>query len=67
MGQNEAIAKAEKILAKSGVDISTFLNYCVAKDKSFLKMPDTIKEQFYDSFDKLKSNYNTAKEKGDAF
>ena len=66
MGQNEAIEKAEKILAESGVDISTFLDYCVTKDKSFLKMPDTIKEQFYDSFDKLKSNYNTTKEKGDA-
>lgn len=66
MGQNEAIEKAEKILAESGVDMSTFLNYYISRDKSFLKMPDIIKKQFNDSFDNLQASFRTKKEKGDA-
>lgn len=66
MGQMEVYEEIDKILAEKGLDIPRFLEYRIAKDNSFLKMPIEIKAKFDASFDQLKSNFKTTKEKGDA-
>lgn len=66
MGQMETYEEIGRIIAEKGIDLSTFFGYCITKDKSFLEMPIETKAKFDISFDKLKSNFKTTKEKGDA-
>lgn len=66
MGQNDTFEDICNIISDRGVDISTFLGYCIAKEKSFLEMPFNIKELYDKAFNNLQSPCKTTKEKGDA-